>query len=472
MLSSPVVLAQSSEPERQREADMFGSPAPGKNDSKEQTDEREEELFKRPKPESDLAGRMQRELETQDDPLDIGGTYFERLQTRAADNTDLEQFPTDLSSTTDIYLDARPTRRLRLFAQGRLFVNPNLKTSSETPFEARQEDVETALDQLWLKFDVARTLFVTVGRQHARWGVGRFWFPNDFLFRNKRDPVAIFDNRTGVDLLKLHLPIESLGWNLYAATLFEDAERIQDLGFAGRMEILYGLTEIGVGGRVQAEGEKKLGIDLSTGVELFDLRAAVSGTHGDETTYYEGDLRLQSLSDPDPSGRVLPSEVDRSDEWLLQALVGAELGLRIGIEDKLYVGAEYFFNEAGYQTADLYPWLIAQRAFRPFYVGRHYGAVYLNYPAPGSWDDTTITLSTLGNISDESLFSRLDYSVRFFNHLNTFVYATVFYGSEGEFRLGLDIPPISTGGQLPELESGLTIEPTRSIFGVGARLDF
>ena len=71
------------------------------------------------------------------------------------------------------------------------------------------------------KLDVYRTLFITVGQQPIRWGEGRFWNPTDLLNQQARDPLAIFDERLGVGLVKLHLPIEALAWNLYAVANLE-----------------------------------------------------------------------------------------------------------------------------------------------------------------------------------------------------------------------------------------------------------
>ncbi len=79
------------------------------------------------------------------------------------------------------------------------------------------------LDQLWVNFDVDHRAFVTVGRQHVKWGVGKFWNPTDYLHPVKRDPLATFDTRTGTTLVKLHVPWEKRGWNLYAVGLLEDA---------------------------------------------------------------------------------------------------------------------------------------------------------------------------------------------------------------------------------------------------------
>jgi hypothetical protein len=39
------------------------------------------------------------------------------------------------------------------------------------------------LDQMWIRFDILETVFVTAGKQHVRWGTGRFWQPTDSSMR-------------------------------------------------------------------------------------------------------------------------------------------------------------------------------------------------------------------------------------------------------------------------------------------------
>ena len=187
-------------------------------------------------------------------------------------------------SLLDVFLDARPNDRVRGFVLGRMFFDPTLRPGGAPPatvqagvsqstggsmgsadlnslFARRRRAGRTALlDQMWLRFDVARTVFVTAGKQHVRWGTGRFWSPTDFLHVRRRDPLAVFDARTGTTMVKLHMPWEAQGWNFYAYGLLEDAgahpHRRTDRG-AGRAEIVFGTTEVGLGApgpeRPQAE---------------------------------------------------------------------------------------------------------------------------------------------------------------------------------------------------------------------------
>ena len=72
------------------------------------------------------------------------------------------------------------------------------------------------------------------------------------------------------------------------------------------------------------------------------------------------------------------------------------------------------------------------------YLRRQYGAIFVNVPAPYDWNYTTFTLSNLGNLSDQSFITRLDYSLVLLTHLRFEAFAALHYGHKnGEFRLGL-----------------------------------
>ncbi|HME92319.1 MAG TPA: hypothetical protein VKE49_12900, partial [Myxococcaceae bacterium] len=63
-------------------------------------------------------------------------------------------------------------------------------------------------------------------------------------------------------------------------------------------------------------------------------------------------------------------------------------------------------------------------------------------------ENTSLVLSILGNLSDRSFITRLDYLTRVLSYLFIEAYADVHYGIRGgEFRLGFDIPAQQIGDQ-------------------------
>jgi hypothetical protein len=141
--------------------------------------------------------------------------------------------------------------------------------------------------------------------------------------------------------------------------------------------------------------------------------------------------------------------------YRVQAVGGLDYAVNYGDNDAFHIVVEYFYNELSINTTRAYLGLLLPRADALqnspdfFYLGRHYGAVALAFPKPFSWDLHSFTLTNLGNFSDRSFITRLDYSLVLHTHLSLEAYAAVRYGSKaGEFRLGID--PIAAGGETLE----------------------
>lgn len=401
---------------------------------------------------------IEAQLADKQDPLAIGGLLFMQFQYAALDAGDPEDFALSAPTLLDLYVDGRPNDRVRAYVRGRLSTDPTIARDAVDFAGEPLERTTVALDQLWLKFDLWRRAYVTVGKQRIKWGTGRFWNPTDFLNSERLDPldVAVFDQRLGVTLAKVHVPIESLGWNFYAVASMEEAASPKDVGAALRAEALVGLTEVALSSAFRRNNPWRLGADISTGIWLFDLRVEAALLHDDERPYYRGDFELPA---------TFPEEYSRADDWIGQIVAGLELGVQYNDEDTLYLGAEYFFNDAGYPDASLYPWLFVNQAFTPFYVGRHYAALYGVLAAPGNWDDTSFTAAGFGNLSDRSFIARLDVSQTVLTYLRWNVFLNTHLGERGEFRYGLDLAPN------PLLPDGLSIVPPLFELGAGLRLD-
>jgi hypothetical protein len=166
------------------------------------------------------------------------------------------------------------------------------------------------------------------------------------------------------------------------------------------------------------------------------------------------------------------------------AVVGAEWTWKYSDQDTLTLGGEYSWDAAGYASADIYPFLLVlpylpgtpdQRpAFLPFYLARQYLGLYLFLPAPGSWNDTTFTLSALGSLTDGSAVVRLDHSVMINTHLRVETFVAGHVGSlGGEFRFGGTYEPQSIqvgSGVLVVPPAMTTIPPPVLDFGVALRV--
>jgi hypothetical protein len=300
----------------------------------------------------------------------------------------------------------------------------------------------------------------------------------------KRNPLAVFDERTGTTLVKVHVPWEARGWNLYAVSLLEDvagdpprrADGTQDgvnrlgrVGAGGRVEVVLAGVELGADALVQSGHRPRFGVDVSTGLWDLDVYAEAALRSSVDTPRWrevpgttETDL-LRRYERHDPLG------------FTPQIVAGATYSVKYSDEDAAHFGAEYFYDHSGYDGPRIYPALLAVSSlsavpsftfdaggvgtsvgnpfagqpspFTPFYLGKHYGGAHVSLPSPGSWNDTTFTLSVLGNLSDQSYIARLDHSVLLLTYLRLETFVAGHFGArEGEFRAGFTIPAGRIGG--------------------------
>ena len=416
-----------------------------------------------------------------DDPLKIGGQLYLRAQTTGARGQAPGNWSFSSPSLLDVYLDARPNDRVRGFALGRMVFDPTLPASASDSqsigavsatggtsgsqslsslFAQPTRGPTATLDQLWLRFDIAHTVFVTAGKQHVRWGTGHFWAPTDFLHLRPRNPLDVFDARTGTTMLKLHLPIESQAWNFYGYLLTESTTSTPTLGkvaAAGRAEFVLGPAELGLGTLAQRSVKPKFAADLSFGIGDFDVYGELGLRSGNEIdrVRYDSSAMPATANTPaaseDEARAVLEQVVDayypvyRSNGYKSQIVGGASYAHKYNDNDTFTVGGEYFYNSLGYADPSAYPGLVLPHSTSLndsanfFYLGRHYAALYLSFPAPYSLDNHTFTLSTLGNLSDRSFITRFDYSLIALTHLRFEAFVSARYGNEnGEFRFGVE----------------------------------
>ena len=394
-------------------------------------------------------------LDAKADAMAVGGFALLQLQYSVAEEGCPCDFPFAAPTFLDVYLDARPHDRVRAYARGRLATD---FARSEDETDALGDPIDSTsvdLDQLWIKLDMWRVVYATLGKQRVKWGSGKFWNPTDFLNDTALNPVVanVFDSRLGVTLAKLHLPIEKLGWNFYAIANVDGASAARDTGLAARAEFLYQLTEVALSGSLRRDQPKRVGLDISTGVWLFDFHVEGAALFDDPRVYFEGELDIPA---------VVPREVSRQDEVLPQVVGGLELQVPYRRGDLMVVGAEAFYNSAGYEDAELYPWMFFTNTYQPFYTGQIYGAAYIGLLGPGNWDDTDIIATTLSNVSDRSFLSRLEVSQQLWKAMRWTTFGNVQYGDTGEFNYGFEIEPnIFT-------PDGVSV--ARPLFTVGAAL--
>lgn len=398
-------------------------------------------------------------FESKADNLVIGGHIYLRFDSSVGAAIDQRYAAFSSPNQLGLFADVRPTGSdhggLRVYAAARVFHDFTVESGDADPYGYALEPTTVQLDEVWLKADVARRLYVTIGRQRIRWGSGRFWNPTDFLNSTTRPPLELYDDRPGVGLVKLHLPVGAS--NFYALADFEGASQPEDLIGAARAEIVAGPAEIALSGAVRGDERLQLGADVSAGLGPFDAHAEGAVRHGDPAPYWQGEMTSDTV----------PTREDRTSDWIPQIVTGLEVGIRYGNDDTLYVGGEYFWNDAGYPDTELHAWLLLKQDYIPLFVGRNYVSAYVHLPAPGRLNDAAFTASWIANLSDGSDLARLDVHWTVLKRLLLTAYGTAHFGNDGELNFALEVPAIE--GVLDEAIS--VREPPFGI-GVGAAVEF
>ncbi len=485
--------------ERPREEDLFGAPPgppaaarPGEAAPRPAGDRPGEAEILSGKGADTAEARLAGRLGESENPLQIGGQLYLRAIGSAAQGDPPSRWSFSSPSLLDVFLDARPSDRVRAYGLARTLYDPTQAQGASSLLTGAQAAqtvgvgslqatavTRVVLDQLWLSFDLERRAFVTAGKQHVKWGTGRLWNPTDYLHVQRRDPLAVFDDRGGTAMARVHVPLGEQRGALTAAAVLEPlAPRVKPLAFvptepappssselgavggAARAEVVLGNWELGADAVAQRGMKPRFGFDVSGGLWEIDLRgelAVRTGSDvaalrpGDEKVTLPPELFPPPLPGDPPVQIFIPwQRYQPSGAWV-QAVGSADWSTKYSDEDTLTIGVEYFYNQAGYDDIALYPYLIGWNAFRPFYLGRHYAALFLLLPKPGSWNDTTITLTGIANLSDRSGVVRLDWSTTFLTWLRVELFAQGHLGRRGgEFRLASDpIPVILPRGYPP-----------------------
>jgi len=248
-------------------------------------------------------------------------------------------------------------------------------------------------------------------------------------------------------MVKVHLPSER-GWNLYAIGLIDNAgpaSTLNQLGGAIRGEIAFARSEIGAEAVFQPGRKDRFGLDASSAIGPLDAYVETSLSKGSDVPLF----RINPNPDP-AQGLAGQLEPFTPTNYKVAASGGFNTTIVIAENNNLVLGVEYFYNSIGYDSERIYPFLIFRDfthpgtppSFQPFYLGRHYGALYATFTSPSILgENSSFILSNLSNLSDRSVITRLDFLTRVLSYLYLEAYADVHYGRHGgEFRLQVNLP--------------------------------
>ncbi len=455
--------------------------------------------------------------EVKSDALKIGANLLMTGQVFARENIAFKDQSFSAPFVLDTFMDGRPNDRLRAFGVARLQFDPTrpLSTGAASTSTATATagtptigltntgsiNPNVLLDQLWLRFDIARRVYFTIGRQKVRWGTARIWFPTDFLNSQPRDALNPFDVRLGVNMVKVHVPIESLGWNFYAYGILDNIApgaaglTLERLAGAVRGEFVLGPAELGLSGIWQAGRRPRYAVDLSSALGPFDVYGEVALRDARDFLKYRfpTDTTVENYLLKAFNGEI---EAYRPQGVTAQVSGGVSFQFNYTDNNSMVLAAEYFFNPMGYGSTLEYLIDTSMPLFRsalpgaadpgqvdpiqrvPLYQGKHSLALIVAAPGLPQLPWISLTASTIISFMDPSGLTRLDATFRVLQFLNVSVFGAVFYGQTGgelRFRLPADaiadqITPFLPADQRGPLRVGLRQADAPPILQAGVLL--
>ena len=412
LLSPALVFAE----DRPSESDMFGgTPATTPTPSKS----------KKVKPAETPAPQIQVPLSTSstgvtEETLQIGGTLSNEADYYLTNGVPFLQNTAVNPNILFLYLDSKLENDARVFARIRTYYDPSGMTGGNPIFSipvstnltnpygvgtGTSDNLSISLQELRISANIAHQVFFTIGRQKIKYGAAHFFNPTDFLNPQPFNFFLPTDERTGVDMIKAHIP--SGISNFYAAGIFGNPTTGSQSGGYFREELAYD----GVAGDLLGAGEMSFSGYLpkgQTGKAGFDISQAV----GDFDVYFEGAAGQGSNGD-----------------WRDAVSAGFDYGIKYGDRDT--------------NTADI----LGEYA----QVGtlEEFGVLAVQLGAPWGWNDITFVETNLFDFNGRSGLSRLDVVCQFSERLSGRVYgsapwgqtAGVFYlpGSLGQLGTRLDV---------------------------------
>lgn len=375
---------------------------------------------------------FQEELERKKDFLTLGGLFYQRadlLGSRLEGETRLQpRFP----ALVNLYLDARPSERLRGFVVGRLVYDP---------LDSTRSGPQTLLDQFWFSFDLANRVFITAGRQQIKWGSSMLWNPTDFLQQPNPQPLEGIDLRTGVDMVKVNIPWESLGAHLslmLTADLLGPSEQRLRYGGALRADVAIGdAGEISLTASFLQRRRPRYGLDWSMGVGPVDLNAELALVRDTDVRLWE--RTAEGFAQRDFGGPKLLASGGMSTQFRLADVF--RVGLRL----------EGFYNPLGYEDRAFLTWLQSTGDYRALFFGRYYGMGQVSLSRRSMYAPT-LSLTAVANVSDQSYMSRLEYSMVVMTAVKFFVFVEAPFGARGSEFL---FQPDTAVAPLPAVGLGL-----------------
>jgi hypothetical protein len=352
------------------------------------------------------------------DKTEIGGSIFSDFYYSTYSD---KSFNNNVFTNTNlgyVYLDSKLPEDVRFFLKGKFVYTPTSEGELSPVTGETYEKLSADLDEAKIMFNTYNSVFFTLGKQKVKYGAAKFWNPTDFLNQTMKNPFYDYDRRTGLPLVKIHVPINSS--NFYLIGDLDDARNIDQVSYVVRYELPLEASEFSISTRAKKDAATKLGFDLSTALYEIDVYAEASVSKGSDKIFY--------------TQAGTPYMDTKKAYWTVSAGMSYEMPFLDA--DSITFSLEYYYNGEGYKDPSMYGVLWLKKAYVPLNTAKQYAMFMVYAPNPGSWNDTNISVFNIANLTDSSAITRAELMYLFTKDLSIGFNITGHYGkSSGEFRL-------------------------------------
>jgi hypothetical protein len=312
----------------------------------------------------------------------------------------IEGNPFGVQMNGDFLLDVRLMKGIKACADMGVIYLPQGETimypvfDSMIPFNITgylYENLDTLirLKEFFIDVNIARLVYIRVGKQVLQWGTGYFWNPTDVINIERKNFFDMDALREGVYGLKLHIPFGTVV-NLYGFLDPGHGEVLTDVAVAGKAEFLFFATEISFSAWAKDRYVPVFGMDLTSRLFDIDLRGEISISYGDNRHKIDTDGH----------------DIDMSKKFMMRCMAGFTLFFDLfDVEDRLSIDGEFYYNHNGYDENmpedESFRSDFLDRYYVPNSYGRYYGALFVTVNK-FIVSDLVLALNALGNFSDLS----------------------------------------------------------------------
>jgi hypothetical protein len=228
----------------------------------------------------------------------------------------------------NLMLDVRLPRGIKAFA--------NVEAELSGTDSAGVMPAEFMVRELFVDANIARHVYLRAGKQVLQWGRCFFWNPTDLINVERKPFIEKIGYREGALGLKMHVPFGTRA-NLYGFADLHDSRSIDSLAGAGKAEVLLGGVEMALSAWGKRGHKPVIGFDMS--FPLFGAVGSLEASITDGANYPTVTV--------DDSGYLAIR--DRSGRWYPRIALGVLAILDFfGVDDRLNLGAEFYFNGAAH----------------------------------------------------------------------------------------------------------------------------